>query len=333
MHYLSVNKEEWDKTLEKLLLSHLIFAPVKNAFGLDYELIRSSDIPDISYNEPKPATPLKNFFLPVKENVTGERERARPRIIIGIPNCDIEGLGLLDEIYLDKDFNDIFFRERRENTILISSDCFGIQEHCHCLSYGISPYAVKNADMAAIAIDGEIILRIISDRGKDLSDKFPAAMPLTEDNVLKIIEREHEKTEALLHEANKGLPDYAATGLLVKDANPDIWDKYTSRCVSCGACTTICPTCTCFLLIDKPGFEKVKQMDACQYPGFERVAGGEDGLHELHNRFKNRYMCKYVWKPEKFASPACTGCGRCIEACIGKINKNELFTELSQHTI
>jgi sulfhydrogenase subunit beta (sulfur reductase) len=71
-------------------------------------------------------------------------------------------------------------------------------------------------------------------------------------------------------------------------------------------------------------------MDACQYPGFERVAGGEDALFELHKRFRNRYMCKYVWKPEKFNSLACTGCGRCIEACIGKINKNELFIELTK---
>jgi ferredoxin len=71
-------------------------------------------------------------------------------------------------------------------------------------------------------------------------------------------------------------------------------------------------------------------MDACQYPGFERVAGGEDALFELPARFRNRYMCKYVWKPEKFNSLACTGCGRCIEACIGRINKNELFMELDK---
>jgi ferredoxin len=71
-------------------------------------------------------------------------------------------------------------------------------------------------------------------------------------------------------------------------------------------------------------------MDACQYPGFERVAGGEDALIDLHNRFKNRYMCKYSWKPVKFKSIACTGCGRCIEACIGKISKNEIFMELAE---
>jgi ferredoxin len=174
-----------------------------------------------------------------------------------------------------------------------------------------------------------IIFRIITEKGSDFINKIPSAAPLDNKEILSTIEKEHLATESLLSTANKGLPDYKTTGKIVAEAKNETWKKYSSHCVSCGACATICPTCTCFLLIDKPGFEKVKQLDACQYPGFERVAGGEDALFELQNRFRNRYMCKYVWKPEKFKSLACTGCGRCIEACIGKINKNELFMEFA----
>jgi sulfhydrogenase subunit beta (sulfur reductase) len=296
--------------------------------GQDYELVRPDDIKRISYNKPKPATPLKCFFLPVKENVTSENTIEKPRIILGIPNCDIEGLGILDEIYLDKEFNDIIYRKRREDTLLISSDCFGIQEHCHCLSYNIRPYSVKNADLSVVNLNGTIILRILSAKGEDFSKKIPNIRPLEDNNLLAAIEKEHLASERLLETSNKGLPDYKKTGKLVAGSKETIWEKYSASCVSCGACTAICPTCSCFLLIDKPGFEKVKQMDACQYPGFERVAGNEDALFDLHNRFNNRYMCKYAWKPWKFNSIACTGCGRCIEACIGKINKNEIFFEL-----
>jgi len=329
MRYISVKKEDWDNSLEQLLLSCIIFAPVRNEFGIDYELLKPSDIPDIVFNEPKPATPLKNFFLPVTENVTSLRDTAKQRIIIGVPACDIHGLSLIDEIYLDKDFNDMFYRQRRENTILISSDCFGTQEHCHCLSYDIKPFDDSLSDMAVIRKDEEIILRIISQKGEELAKKFTQAQPLEGKDALLFIEKEHKRTEDSLQKANKGLPDYKMTGIIVEKAGNEIWKKYSSRCVSCGACTTICPTCTCFILIDKPNFEKVKQTDACQYPGFARVAGGEDPLFKLPLRFRNRYMCKYVWKPLKFKSLACTGCGRCIEACIGKINKNELFMELS----
>jgi sulfhydrogenase subunit beta (sulfur reductase) len=330
MEYRFIKKEEWDKTLEQLLLSYTIFASIENDFGLDYELIRPADIKKISYNKPKPSTPLKSFFLPVKENVTSDRDDNRPRIIIGIPNCDIEGLSLLDSIYLDNDYDDIFYRKRRENTLLISSDCFGNQEYCHCLSYNIKPYSEKLADLAAIKLDGEIILRVITEKGEDFIKHITNAITSESSGILSRMEKEHLSTEASLATANNLLSDYKKTGNLVSGAGKEIWEKYSEKCVSCGACTAICPTCTCFLLIDKPGFEKIKQLDACQYPGFERVAGGEDALFEVHNRFKNRYFCKYVWKPGKFNSIACTGCGRCIEACIGKINKNEIFKELAK---
>jgi len=329
MNYKSIKKDKWDNAIMNLLSSHDIYASVRNDFGQDYELLRPRDIPIIVYNEPKPVTSLKNFFLPVKENVSELRSTDRPRIIIGSPNCDIEALSILDEIYLDPDFDDPFYRERRENTLLIGSDCKGIQEHCHCLSYGIRPFPTKFADLAIFLLDDNVILRILSKKGDDFINNLPEAHEIKEESVFKTVENAHALTESLLESSNRYLPDYSRTGDIVRNAKTEIWKKYSARCVSCGACATICPTCTCFLLIDKPGFEKVKQLDACQYPGFARVAGGEDALLDLPHRFRNRYMCKYVWKPEKFKSVACTGCGRCIDACIAKINKNELFRELA----
>lgn len=328
MYCINIKKEDWHHSLEKLLLSYDIFVPVKDEYSLDYEPFRLQEAGKISYNVPKPSTPLKNFFLPVRENVTSDRVEERPRIIIGIPNCDIEALMLLDEIYLEESFPDPFYRKRRESTILISSDCNSINDHCHCLSYGVKPYSSGHTDMAIASEGDELFIRVTSARGEEIASQLLSAEVLTDTAPLSFIEERHKATEELLRASNNGLPDYKTTGLIVQKADQSIWKKYSAKCVSCGACTTICPTCTCFLLIDKPGFEKVKQMDACQYPGFERVAGGEDALFELPHRFRNRYMCKYVWKPQKFNAVACTGCGRCIEACIGKINKNELFMEL-----
>ena len=328
MRYLSIKKEDWDNNLEQLLLSCTVVAPVRNEFGLDYELLKTGEIKSIVYNSPKPATPLKSFFLPVSENVTKLFSTGKQRIIIGIPGCDVRALSIIDEIYLDKDFNDPYYRQRRDETLLISADCFGVQEHCHCTSYGLKPFDENDSDLAVILRDDQVFLRVISPKGEDFVKKL-SGTSATDKVQTEFIDGEHKKTEELLQKANKGLPDYRETGRIVQEADAGIWKKYSSKCVSCGACTTICPTCTCFLLIDRPEFEKVKQMDACQYPGFARVAGGEDPLFRLPSRFRNRYMCKYVWKPAKFKSLACTGCGRCIEACIGKINKNELFRELA----
>ncbi len=86
MHYLSIKKEEWDKTIEQLLLSYSIFATMDNEFGMDYELVSPANIGKISYNKAKPATSLKTFFLPVKENVTSARLPDKYRIIIATVN-------------------------------------------------------------------------------------------------------------------------------------------------------------------------------------------------------------------------------------------------------
>jgi len=331
MQQFVIESKNWDKILEQLIDCSFVYASVEDEFGQDYELLTKELITYIVYNKPKPVTSLKSFFLPVKENVSHNPDQDKQRVIIGVPNCDLEGLKILDEIYLDPDFQDPFYKRKRENTILIGADCFSIVEHCHCTTYGIKPYAEGNCDLSLTRLDGMVALTAYTEKGAsfllDISklSECHELPPNQED----LIAQKRNATLQMLAETNKLLPDYQQTGDLIKKSSEDIWKKYASRCVSCGACATICPTCSCFLLIDKPDFEKVKQMDACQYPGFERVAGGEDALHERHVRFKNRYMCKYVWKPEKFKSIACTGCGRCIEACIGQISKNELFMELS----
>jgi len=330
MNRISIPKHEWDEKLLHLLSSFEIYAPVENEFSCDYVLLDADIISETVYNKPKPVTPLKKFFLPVKENVTSGTVPAKPVVIIGAPNCDVMALAFLDEIYLDEEYTDPTYQERRKNTILISSDCLSIQEHCHCNSYGIEPKGNEQSDLSLALLEGKVILSTHNERGEEFLDQLGIVVSLEPENeLLASLEKKHKEVSDQLKSQNAKLPDYRETGNLVSTHVNGVWKKHASTCVSCGACSAICPTCSCFLLVDRPGFEKVRQLDTCQYPGFERVAGGEDALNALSDRFRNRFMCKYVWRAEKFKHKACTGCGRCIEACIGQINKNELFVELS----
>ena len=328
-NFYSLLISDWDKAIGQLLEEYIVYAPIKSNGSIDYQLIGNENVPEILYNIPKPTTPLKTFFLPVKENLTSQELNGK-RIIIGTPNCDIQGLNILDEIYLDKDYIDQAYKTKRDNTILISSSCFETLEHCHCMIYGIQPYAKAIADISLSRVDQRIHLEVLSEKGetfiKELKNK--TGVSNSPESEIKDIALKQSKIENQIIADNTGLPDYKKTGKIVEKVDDEIWKKFSSTCVSCGACATICPTCTCFLLVDKPNFEKVRQLDACQYPAFERVAGDEDALYKKAKRFQNRYFCKYVWKPQKFKSLVCTGCGRCIEACIGKINKNKLFREL-----
>jgi sulfhydrogenase subunit beta (sulfur reductase) len=330
MNRISIPKHEWDERLLRLLSSFDIYAPVENEFSCDYVLLDDDIISEVVYNKPKPVTPLKNFFLPVKENVTSGTAPLKPVVILGAPNCDVMALAFLDEIYLDEEYTDPAYQKRRKNTILISADCLSIQEHCHCTSYGIEPTGNEYSDLSLALVEDKVILTIYNKKGEDWVEKLGIVVSLDpEKELVQTLEQLQAEVLDQLRSQNATLPDYQETGKLVSANENGTWVKHASTCVSCGACSAICPTCSCFLLIDKPGFEKIRQLDTCQYPGFERVAGGEDALGALQDRFRNRYMCKYVWKPEKYKLKACTGCGRCIETCIGQINKNKLFIELS----
>ena len=330
MSRIAIPKHEWDERLKQLLSSLDLYAPVENDFSCDYVKLDSETIPEITYNKPKPVTPLKNFFLPIKENVTSQSIGSLPVVLMGAPNCDVMALSFLDQIYLDQEYDDPAYGARRERTTILSFDCLSIQEHCHCTSYDIEPIGNNGSDISVALVEGQVILSVFTKKGEALLEKLGVVVATSpEEDLLQALQDKHKEVKELLSVQNKNLPGYEETGKLVEASGDEPWKKYASDCVSCGACSAICPTCSCFLLIDRPGFEKIRQLDTCQYPGFERVAGGEDALGPRSDRFRNRYMCKYVWKPLKYELKACTGCGRCIETCIGQINKNELFMELS----
>jgi len=322
---------DWHTFLLELSKNNSVYIPVKTFDNIDYRLFDDDSI-NIAYNEAKPLTPLKTFFLPVKANVVIEKKGYKKNVIIGIHACDLKAIEILDKIYLDPAFVDINYKESRENSILIGTDCLETAENCHCTSYGVEPYPADHADASLVALEDFMIITIHSPKGEELFSAISGNHTVNE--VLKedfqIIDAKRKRAKEILNEKNRLLPDYIKTGQLIKESGDEIWMKYAKTCVSCGACATACPSCTCFLLIDRPDFEKVRQLDACQYPGFERIAAGEDPLHRKFVRFRNRYLCKYVWKPEGFNVVACTGCGRCIDSCIGNINKNEIFVEMAE---
>ena len=115
----------WHLFLQKISHEMNVYVPVKDHIHIDYKLF-DPDGPEPEYNHPLPVTPLKFFFLPVKENVVINKEIHNKKLIIGIPSCDLKGLELLDEIYLDEKFPDPKYRENRNNTILIGTDCHDI---------------------------------------------------------------------------------------------------------------------------------------------------------------------------------------------------------------
>ena len=109
----------------------------------------------------------------------------------------------------------------------------------------------------------------------------------------------------------------------------ELWEDLAADCVECGACNFICCTCHCFLLADGVDAHRcparTKQWDSCLLPNFARTAGGGNPRPRRAERLRNRFDKKFNFAPDVLGFYACDGCGRCTEACIGKIDILEVL--------
>lgn len=331
---LKINLKDWISYLLRIQNEYKIFAPFRRGEYIDFNIVENN-FSEIVYNSAKTLLPLKHFFFPLKENVTSPVEEKSKVLIIGAKNCDLAGLQLLDNIFLNDGLFDEYYKNRRDNTIIIGTDCYQIDENCHCMAYGLNPYPEKLCDIVLNRLNDKIIFESFSEKGKNfIDDMRNSNIPISEaEEEKKEIDNIRSEVKKKFLRKIRRLPDQLKTAQFITKSSESIWKKYSEKCVSCGACVICCPTCHCFILIDTPKFdtiEKIRLHDACQYPGFAKVAAGVDPLEKHSERFKNRYECKFIRRPEKFNVTACTGCGRCIEVCIGKINKNEVIMDIAR---
>jgi sulfhydrogenase subunit beta (sulfur reductase) len=122
---------------------------------------------------------------------------------------------------------------------------------------------------------------------------------------------------------------------IVREALSDaIWDDISARCVECGACTNICPTCYCFLLFDQKAggshFQRMFSWDSCQVTGYARMAAMANPRARLTDRVKHRYYHKYDYLPLSHGAVYCTGCGRCIDSCSASIDMRDALRKLKE---
>ena len=237
--YYKITREDWDKTLLKLTQQYNIYVPVMYGNNQDYELLESDLVNQIVYNQPKPATPLKTFFHPIKENVVNLHEHEKKRVIIGVPACDLEALDIQDEMYLNRDFEDPAYKKHRDSTILIGTDCHSSQEHCHCTTYNVKPYPEKNQDITLTFTQGLIYLYTNSEKGEEFlnqAERFISYNEPTENEIQNILDKRTE-IEQELDQKNKEIPDYKTTGELIQQSGTDIWEKvFGNVCFLWGMC-------------------------------------------------------------------------------------------------
>lgn len=249
-------------------------------------------------------------------------QEAEPKIIFGARGCDIKGIDYLDELFLTKDYKESFYKDQRDKTTIVANACYHPGASCFCTSMGGNPTDADSADV------------IIRDAGKEgyvwesKSDKGQALTAQIADLL--------EEKEVVLPEA---LPftrtvDYEGVAEKLKDMfEHPLWEKHSEPCQTCGICTYSCPTCSCFdIQVKNWGGEgyRFNCYDSCIYRGKSLVAGVNNPREAAQERFRNRFLHKLQFYPEKYGKPLCTGCGRCIVVCPAGVSIAKIITEVKE---
>ncbi|MFC1899849.1 4Fe-4S dicluster domain-containing protein [Chloroflexota bacterium] len=237
----------------------------------------------------------------------------KKRLIFAVHPCDANALSLLDKTFKDT-FEDPYYLSRRQSTVLVGMTCTEPYDSCFCTSLDSSPSDTANVDLMLTDIDDEFLVAAVTDKGKELlvmTETLADATAEDENKAVKAGEKFHKQVTRKLDTA--GIDNK----LLAVFEDKDFWETQAAKCISCGVCTLLCPTCYCFDINDeqtKNCGARFRSWDSCSFSAYTRMPA-ENPRKGKWLRVRNRVCHKYEYYPMNFNVLACTGCGRCIRAC------------------
>lgn len=269
---------------------------------------------------------LKPFaFAPREPLLQIERTKdgfsARPTLpqqekvaVLGARACDLAGLAIQDHIFLKDAYRDPYYEARRKGLFLIAVNCTRALETCFCSSMETGPRATSGFDLVLTELDDAFLIEAGSAAGQDLLSDVPLS-PVSQE----LIGEAAQRIDACAHSQVRRLDRSHLPQALYDAHEHPRWDDVAARCLACGNCTMVCPTCFCHQVEETPDLtqqraEHARLWDSC----FTQEHGYIHGKN-IRPTIKDRYR---MWLTHKLASwidqfgtSGCVGCGRCITWC------------------
>jgi heterodisulfide reductase subunit C len=327
-----IAKENLSALFQKIAGTQDLILPIENRGQVNYGLWTEDANVDI--DTLKSVKSPKDAFFPQSENlytcvrdgkkieITAEELQKKDFVVFGMKACDIQGVEVLDKVFLAEPV-DTFYAARREHGTIVALACNEPEETCFCKVFGIDASDPK-ADVATWLVDGDLCWKPLTKKGEALTE---AVKELLSDDASKDAAVEAKKADIKsiiekLPYSNLSLEGWNGDALTEK-FNSSVWEELYKPCLACGTCTFVCPTCQCYDIKDYDtghGIQRYRCWDSCMYSDFTMMAHGNNRTSQMQ-RFRQRFMHKLVYFPaNNDGMYSCVGCGRCVEKCPSALN-------------
>jgi len=313
-----------------------------------FDTVTDENRDKIQIHLPNPYYPPKRYVFPhiqrlLKVHTAGEMQieptyEERKRAIFGIRSCDVAGIHHLDRFFLGGAFKDIYYERFRKNLFLVNVVCsdvaLDIDDDCFCTCADTGPAAREHFDLQLMDLGDVFLVLAGTPQGEALFENpmFQKAAQAHVDHRRQIL-GEVRKRFKLAVSWYSGAVRYMTKGGISEET----WEIVGNRCLECGGCTYVCPTCNCFTVTDRKSqngeVERLRIWDSCALGGFTRMAGGHNPRKATHDRRNRRFFRKLAhYFIQRELSVACVGCGRCVSVCHGDVGMPSVVEILRRET-
>lgn len=316
-----------------------LYAPVAQEDNILFKTLEKGETPHLDRANSKNAP--KNFFFPRSEvmlrytrtpkgvELVAEIVVSQEGVLFGVRPCDARSYVLLDMLFDQEKYKDPFYIEKRKKTTIVSLACakppYGV---CFCTSVGGHPVDGVGADVLITDLGSEYLVEFLTPKGEALLKYFgERRADAAADEQKAAVAASAEAT------LTRKIPAYEIKAKIEAHFQSNFWDGIHKKCLACGTCTFLCPTCHCFDISDEMKYDdgrRLRNWDSCMFPLFTKETSGHNPRPTQKERWRQRVMHKFSYYPENFGAIACVGCGRCVMYCPVNIDIRKIVDDANQ---